>query len=457
MRYLIELFGHSTRLQRNARLYLLSNALSGVSTGIFLVLYNLYLVALGYRADFVGAVLFVGTLGAGLAIFPAGFCVDRWSGKWILIGSSLLIGLVGSGAILFRQPGPLLFCAFFTGVGAAFVLVINAPFLTRNSRPVERPALFSLNIALTQISVVIGEILGGALPLWFAQSSRWLAAEPIWLNWLLAAPAKPRSYQLAMLVAGLIAIPSFFPLFLLREDLPPTSRRNDMPRPGLRMRPLPRQIWTKWIQPAWRDARSFSPFFVLALVQTLTGLGAGLFIPYFNLFFVEHLKASPALFGLLDGTSNGLLALTTLLAPWLAQRLGRVNAIILTRLSSLPLLLTIGFTTSLPLAAALYPPRVGLMDMAAGILLVYSMEAVEERHRGIANSVYQATFQVAWAITSSLAGLVIVSLGYAPLFAGATLCYLATILLLWGRFGRRRSHIVNLREESPTSPQESLR
>jgi predicted MFS family arabinose efflux permease len=184
-----------------------------------------------------------------------------------------------------------------------------------------------------------------------------------------------------------------------------------------------------------------SPFLALVLVQTLTGLGAGLIIPYFNLFFVRHLQASSVLFGLIDGAANGLTALTTLCAPWLARRLGRVNSIILTRLCSLPLLLTIGLTGSLPLATGLYPLREGLMDMSQGVLLVFSMEEVEERHRGIANSAYQASYQVAWAITSSLAGLIIVYAGYGPLFIGAAACYLATIVLLWGRFGRRRSEL----------------
>jgi predicted MFS family arabinose efflux permease len=435
---LLDYFRQFARFQRNARLYLLSNALSGMTTGIFLVLYTLYLTSLGYKADFVGATLFVGTIGAGAAIFPAGLCVDRWSGKWILIGSSSLIGLVGIGAILFRQPLPLLVCAFLTGVALAFVLVINAPFLTRNSLPAERPDLFSLNIVLTQITTVLGEVLGGALPVWFSHNSWWMAPLPPWLNWLLAAQREPRSYQLAMLVAGLIALPSFLPLFLLSEDRPAGVHTN-----SLQSRPaIPWRSWLTsaraWVRPARLRALLRSPFFALVLVQTLTGLGAGLIIPYFNLFFVRHLHASSALFGLIDGAANGLTALTTLGAPWLARRLGRVNSIAWTRLCSLPLLLTVGFAGSLRLAAGLYPLREGLMDMSNGVLMVFSMEEVEEEYRGIANSAYQATFQVAWALTSSLGGLLIVYAGYGPLFIGAAICYLATIILLWGRFGWRK-------------------
>ena len=100
---IVEYLREFGRFQRNARLYLLSNVLSGVTTGILLVLYNLYLVSLGYGTDFIGIVLFVVTIGAGVAIFPAGICIDRLSGKFILIWSSLFIGLAGIGQILFRQ------------------------------------------------------------------------------------------------------------------------------------------------------------------------------------------------------------------------------------------------------------------------------------------------------------------------------------------------------------------
>jgi len=102
MRLLTEYAQQFKRFQRNARLYLISNALSGVTAGILLVLYNLYLVSLGYHTDFVGAVLFAGTIGAGLAIFPAGVCVDRLSGRGVLILSNALVGLAGGGQIIFR-------------------------------------------------------------------------------------------------------------------------------------------------------------------------------------------------------------------------------------------------------------------------------------------------------------------------------------------------------------------
>jgi len=184
-----------------------------------------------------------------------------------------------------------------------------------------------------------------------------------------------------------------------------------------------------------------SPIYILSLVQVFIGAGAGLFISYFNLYFVDHLKASSALFGVLNGGTITIAALCTLAAPWLAGRIGRVNAIVLTQLASIPLLVTLGLTTLLPLAALCFLFRQALMDMCSGILQVFSMEAVPEQHRGIANSSYQAAFQVPWALTATLGGLLITTVGYTPIFLGAAVCYLFAIGTLWGKYGRRKGSI----------------
>ena len=172
-------------------------------------------------------VLFVGTIGAGLAIFPAGACIDRFSGKFILISSSTLIGIAGAGQILFRQPLPLLISSFIVGVGLAFLLVITAPFLTLNSTHEERPHLFSMNISLSLITLVLGEVIGGILPIWF-RSIPWLMTPlPSWAFSLLATQPDARSYQLSLLFAGVIAIPSFIPLFMMSSVRPPQRIKSN--------------------------------------------------------------------------------------------------------------------------------------------------------------------------------------------------------------------------------------
>lgn len=471
MSLLVEYIQEFGRFQRNARLYLISNGLSGVTLGIITVLYNLYLLALGYQEDFIGLVLFAGTIGAGIAIFPAGLCVDRVSGKRILIWSSVLIGFAGAGQFLFRQPFLLLASTFIVGIGAAFLLVVNAPFMTSNSTPLERPLLFSLNIVVTLATTVLGELLGGFLPIWLRMLPWLMAPLPSWLAWVLAASSLARSYQLALCVAGLIALPSFVPLFLMHDDRPHVGGHLVAPpgevalgepeasRPARGSRGVARlgagearrravrqliKILTA-IQANLESAHLrnilTSRLFLLVLIQALIGMGAGLFIPYFNIYFVRHLGASSALFGAIDGGANALNAFFTLVAPWLALRMGKVNTIVVTRLLSIPLLLLIGLTSYLPLATVLYPLRQGMMDMSNGIWQVFSMEAVRQERRGLANSSYQAAYQVAWALTVPLGGLIIVHIGYTPIFLGAAILYALATTLLWTRFGRyERDH-----------------
>src|SRR5206468_12894835 len=139
---------------------------------------------------------------------------------------------------------------------------------------------------------------------------------------------------------------------------------------------------------------------------------------------------SPAFFGIVDGSANTLNAILTLVAPLLALRIGKINTITFTRLASIPLMLIIGFSGStLPLAvlAILYPVRQGLMDMAFGIFQVFSMEAIAREHRGLANSSYQAAFQVSWAVAAPLGGYIIARAGYTPVFIAAACIYLLFI------------------------------
>src|SRR5436853_123273 len=363
MRLVIEYIQQFKHFQRNARLFLISNVLSGITAGILLVLYNLYLISLGYHADFVGVVLFVGTIGAGLAIFPAGACIDRFSGKIILIFSSSLIGIAGAGQILFRQPLPLLISSFIVGVGLAFLLVITAPFLTLNSTPEERPHLFSMNISLSLITLVLGEVIGGVLPIWF-QSIPWLMAPlPYRVSSLLAIQPDARSYQLALLFAGVIALPSFIPLFMMSNVRPPRRIRQSSPLP-----------WSP------KNTVNETPVYSRG-VPSQSHLSA----------FLTH-----------------------------------------------TILLTIGLTSILPLAAFFYLFRQGTMDMSAGILQVFSMESVIEKHRGLANSSYQAAFQVPWAVAAPIGGLIIVHFGYPPIFLLGAFFYILTIIILWARFGSRK-------------------
>lgn len=433
-------FGH---FRRNARLFLLIYALIGIATGVGIVLSPLYLSVLGYGTDFIGLAILVGTLGAGLALVPAGISVDRFSDKAILFWSGVLLSVSAAMHGLFRDPVLLLISAFVGGIGGAFLLVFYAPFLVRNSTPAERPHLFSLNVVVFLVTTVLGEVLGGVLPLWLRAHSwamlphlsRFLAFEPL-----------ARSYQITLLFGLLLSLSGFLPIFFITNDRPTSvrsaQRRFWFPRKGLRS-------YQNDFKPTQRDTTGlgfwqrvgkllFSPLAVLVGVNMLMSLGAGALLPYFGLFFVKTLGGNSAQFALIDGAAKALDVFATLLAPWMVMRMGRIATILLPRWLALPALLCIGFIPLLPLAVILYPLRHALANMTNGILQVFSMEVFSPERRGLSNSGYLGANQVALAVAAPLGGLLIRHLGYTPVFLLTAVCYLLALALFWWRFGGKR-------------------
>jgi MFS family permease len=440
-------FGH---FQRNARLYLLQSALVGIAIGFFMLLHPLYLSALGYQIDLIGLVLFFIPLGNGLALIPAGLCIDRISHKAILIWSSVLIAIAALGQILFRDLVLLCISAFVIGIGVSFQYVLNAPFLTKNSTPDERAHLFSLNIVLILASTVLGQLLGGALPVWLQAYPSSMFSH---LSWLLASQPQARSYQIALLCGVVIALTSFLPLFLMTADHP-THRRSEHQRFRFVLL-LPHEIWRasrKKFQkdtitqrdatdvgltlPLWQRLHLFllSPLAIMTGVYVLSGIGSGILYPYFSLFFVEHLGADSAFFGIISGSSSAILAFATLLVPWMVMCTGRLKTIIFTSLPAIPIILCIGISPLLLLAAILYPLFQVFWNMANGILQLFSMEVVAPELQGRANSSYQVAFQVSSAAATPIGGLLISRLGYTSVFWITAVLFLLGQLLIWWRF-----------------------
>jgi MFS family permease len=277
-------------LSRNAELYLISNSIQAVTAGALAVIYTLYLTALGYDTGFIGLLLFVATLGGGLGIVPSQPLVRRFGWRAMLIWSDIIGGVAIALQLLVPTPAVLLASSVAIGASVALVLIINAPFLAANSTADDRTALFGLNNALQFLASIIGSLLGGALPGWFRipaiQHSPLLHA----LAPLLVSGDQARSYQLALLVIGALATPSIIPVFLM----------SDQPRGtvGVGNVAAMTQMTQSWRQrlDGWRTALRVGVRGVIgrfSLFQALLGIGAGFWFPYFNIYLVQHLGASP--------------------------------------------------------------------------------------------------------------------------------------------------------------------
>ncbi len=146
---------------------MLSEAVYGVSTGIFQLLFNFYVLSLGYNEAVLGNMVAARSMTSLILALPMGFMINR-IGRRNAIALSIG-GFAVSVAFMLLFPGNIMFLAMniLQGVaqslgGVAMVLLMD------NSHEEERTYLFSISSGMRMTAVSIGQWIGGYLPTWFA-------------------------------------------------------------------------------------------------------------------------------------------------------------------------------------------------------------------------------------------------------------------------------------------------
>jgi len=423
---------HFRLLQRNARLFLYSNIILNVGTGALIFLYSLYLKRLGFDTDFQSNLLVVGIVGAGVGMLPAVAWANRFSARSLLLWSNMIGGIAGAGQILLPHAAVLYVTTFIVGISVAIYVVLTPPLLAATSSNVERAHLFSLNATLGFLTGVLGALLGGFLP--NVMQQKWL------LNSALIHLVRPLlvrdnvlPLQLSLLVAGTLAIPSLWPLILMDDAVLNQSKIAASPQPSQL-----KQSWWHLPKISWSSIQA-SPITRFSAYQACLGIGAGLFLTYINLYFIDRLHLSTATYGVVTAISTILLAVTTLGGPVLAERLGPVRGSITSQLCSLPLLVILALTTSVPLAIGVYLLRAVFMNVGTPLLQSFIMGCVPGSQRNIASSMMNISWQVFFAIGGVLSGYIIKGAGYPTVMLLAAGCYFCGMLLMLPWFGSERT------------------
>ena len=139
-------------LNRDMRLYLLADGLSGftVDGGIYAVVLNLYLLRLGYGAQFIGAVNGVGLLAYGLFSLAAGWLGSRFRTRRMIALGLVMMAAGGCALPLAEFVAPGLRASWvvasfvITNLGLALHVTNCTPFLTEISQAGERHVFFSI-------------------------------------------------------------------------------------------------------------------------------------------------------------------------------------------------------------------------------------------------------------------------------------------------------------------------
>ncbi len=388
----------------NARLYLLNVILAGAALGIFRLLFNFYVLSLGYDEAFVGNLVTASSLTALVVALPMGYLADSLGRK-----ASLLIGGLGvSVAILVMVlwPSGIIFVTMNVVIGMAQSLsgVTMGPFLMENSSEKERTYLFSFGSGLQMASQSLGNWLGGNLPSWMIGGGAVLATNS-------------NAYGLSILVVAAGTAVAAGPLFFLRQPCLERSQRSGF---------------------APISYFSSHPTLLgkLILPMLVTSIGAGLIMPFMNVFFRQVYNQSDATIGALFAWGSLAMGIGLMIAPPLADRMGKIQLVVVTQALSIPFLALLGFSPWFSISAGAYYIRLALMNMSGPVYQTFVMERVEPSARATVASLVSMSSSFGWAFSPTVSGWIQVNYGFGPAFAATIVLYMASIFLYWTFFGK---------------------
>ncbi len=392
-----------SQLEREAKLLMIAHGLLAISFfGIQMLLSVLYVLRLGYGVEYIGLFNASGSFTYILSSLPAGMVGNRFGLRTAMILGGILT-VMGMALLpttefvprAWQQFWPILSQVVVT-MGWALISINQVPALMAATTVQSRNSAYSLNSVLRGLGTFAGTIVGGFLPLLFAQ--------------LLGASMEgPVPYRAALLTGAGLSVFGLIPLFFF-PHVAPTVRtahnQTDAPFP----------VW----------------LIVLLVLHVFLGqMGAAACQSFCSAYMDTKLALSPEAIGLLTSIGQFTTILAPLLTPRLAMRYGNgwtlMTATLGMALSVLPLAL-------FPHWAAAGTGRLGLLALGAiwmPALQVFQMEMVANRWRSLTFGIVSMAMGFAYTTVSFAGGYLVASWGYNTLFLASVGCSMVGAALMW--------------------------
>ncbi|HUG14894.1 MAG TPA: MFS transporter, partial [Thermomicrobiales bacterium] len=394
---------------RDIKLFLLYSLIANVGIGVFMLIFNLYLIQLDLAEDFIGRFNAFSTLAMGGVALSIGFLVNRF-GVWLTVTVGLVLFIITSVlACVITNPPLLLLMGALSGAGTAFLFVPTMPFIVELTTPRERHSVAALAFSLNSLSMTIGSLVGGFLP-------RSLAS-------LLAIDTpSAEAYRYTLIVGVGLAGLGIIPLLgMSAQQRHARPMDEDVAIAGGPAPAPPRTV-----------RRHMAVFIAIG---GLMSLGAGALFPFYNV-FLQRQGASTREIGVIFSAAGLIAAGFGLTSPYLARRLGSLKAVTVVRLTPVPFYFLLLFTPALPIAVIAHIVRTTSINMAWPIDSTYISEVLPSRARAQVFSFRSGAWNFGWALSSVIAGALIVRYGYSVSFVAYIVFITASMLLYYFYFER---------------------
>ena len=393
------------------RLFLGYALLSYLGIGVFALIFNLYLVQLGYDEAFIGAFNAVNTLAMGLTCIAIGFLVNRF-GAWSCMLWGTLEFVLVSIALCFVTTGPLILVfSALNGIGQAFILTVQMPFIIEWAPRKQATTMAAVSSSLNAASFMVGSLLGGALP----------SAIGYLLN---VNTDSATAYRLTLALGMALTALGIVPVLLMQT----VRREKHHADFHLGHAQLPSRNERRQVR---RDVGA------LALLGVLLAFGVGAVEPFYNVLLGDMgLRAGSI--GLIFAVSGLAATLLSLLAPWTFRRFGAVGAQLLIRLAPVPVHLALIAFPSAALVSLGYATRRISGSMAWPIESAHVGGLLPPAARAHAFGLRSAAWNLGYALTAFISGIVISRTGsYIPSYiALGVFCTLSVLVYVVAYGGR---------------------
>jgi len=386
----------------NARLYLASAIITGAAFGVYRLLFNFFALSLGLNEGVAGNIVTINSTTALLTALPMFYLADALGRKRSLILGGLVTSLAVAVMVLWPSQIILYAMAVFMGAAQSLTGVTMAPFLLENSGPEERTYLFSLSQGLTMTASFLGNSVGGYLPGWIAEARG-------------LEPTSSVAYAGALGIIAVISVLGLIPLFPLRTPRLTTAERSAF-------------------APISYAVKNFSSIGKMILPMLVTSFGAGLFMPFMNIFFrVRHDQPDPVIGNVLAWGAL-FMGIGLIIAPPIADRIGKIQLVVIAQALSIPFLVILGFAPWFWASAVAHYIRLALMNMGGPVYNTFVMENVEPEGRAMVASLNSMAWNLGWAFSPSISGWMQVRYGFTPVYLSVIVIYTISTIMYWKFF-----------------------
>lgn len=380
-------------LTRNVALFLAASALIDMGIyGVMDVLLNFYYRSLDFDLEMIAVLQGSQRLGALLFALPAGLLVTRLGARRTLMiaGAGLTLALIGmtlATAFAWQYGVRVLLGAMYTSVFIASIPMV-ASLVTRE----RYTSVFALQFVAVSLAVALTTSVGGSLPTWIA--GRFPAV---------GSAVSSGAYAGSLIIAaGLVAL-CLLPLAL-----------------------LPQAARTASAAPRSRTRAPWGAILLMSAPMLIFGLGAGLSIPYYNLFFRDTFRLSDAVIGNIFTIGAVAMLTITLIVPVTARRLGQINALTAAMVATSAAFVCLSLTTGVGATVVFYALALGFRNTMTPLYNPLLLDHVDAQHHGLISSVSTGAWSLGFFVITFFAGGWVEQYGYPFLFRVTAVTTLVT-------------------------------